>query len=313
MEAVVSRSEPLALGPVHGGLPRRFVGGHRGLPHAEGEEDVRRHVQGVDRRGSDRGVDAGRSHTEGGVHRIVVTVNQVVRGAGMLRILREDLLDHRRGLHVGRGVPMVLAGAEQGEPVEGRRVEIVRVLLVQPPHRLRIRPVALGLRALGVERLDGIQVQLFALRGRFRETPLRRRRQPVESLDGRVAVALHPERVVVRHGLAPVGHGEARVFLLGFSKRFRGVCVFETVKEQDAPEEVRHRRRRAGGRKIDPAEGAFLGRRGSRRREAENRRENRGTSANARHRTLPSQNTPSARVKKLPGRCRSRPVRSTLS
>ncbi len=271
MEAVVARPELLALGAVHGRLPRGFVGRDRVLPHSRREKDVRRHVQGVHRRRGDRRIHARRAHPEGRVHRVVVAVDQVVRGARMLRVPREDVLDHRRGPDVRRDVPAVFAGPQNRQPVERGRVEVVRIALVQALHCLRVGAVAVGLLAVRVELLDRGQIHLLALGRRLRQPPGLRGREALERLARGVAVALLPERVVVRHGLAPVRHREPRIRRLCLAEFLGGVGVLEAVEQQDPPQKGGLRRGRAGRRELGPPERGLLAG-GHRRRHGERRR-----------------------------------------
>ena len=201
-------------------------------------------MERVDGRGRDLRVDARGAHAERRVHGVVVAVDQVMGGAGMLRVLREDLLLDGRGLHVGLHVALVLAGAEERETVERGGVEVIRVFLVQAPHRIGVGAVAIRLLALRVELLDGFEIHLLAVGRRPGEPLGLRRREALQRLHRGFTVALHPERVIVRHRLAPVRHGEAGVRLLRRPKLVGRIRVLEAVQEKQALQEVRHR----GGR-----------------------------------------------------------------
>src|SRR5260370_238356 len=67
-------------------------------------------------------------------------------------------------------------------------------------------------------------------------------------------VLFHPERMVERHGRAPVGHREAGLDPLRLSELFGRVVEFETVKEERAAEEMPLRPGRARRGEIDAPE-----------------------------------------------------------
>src|SRR5262245_30530659 len=81
---------------------------------------------------------------------------------------REDLFEERRRAHVRGEVAALVRGAEQRERVEGGGVDVVRVARVDGCHGRGVVEVALLLRALAVEDLDGVQVRLLARGGRLR-------------------------------------------------------------------------------------------------------------------------------------------------
>src|SRR5690606_41568996 len=83
-------------------------------------------------------------------------------------------------------------------------------------------------------------------------------RETGEDFGGGGAVLLHPDRVVVRHGLAPVGHGEVGVEALRLAEGVAGLVVLEGVEEQEAAEERRLGLRGAGVREIGFPEGLGL-------------------------------------------------------
>ena len=72
---------------------------------------------------------------------------------------------------------------------------------------------------------------------RLGDARLVRRREPIERLLRRLEILLRPERMVVAHRLAPVGHGEVRVGLLRLLERLRGFVELEVVERLDADEE----------------------------------------------------------------------------
>ena len=91
-QAVVVRLRPLLRQRV-----RRFVRARGVVPHAELQEDVRRHVQRVRRVGGDLRVAARGAQSQRRVHRIVVGVDEVVQHAGMVGMCGEERLEDRRG------------------------------------------------------------------------------------------------------------------------------------------------------------------------------------------------------------------------
>lgn len=172
---------------------------------------------------------------------VVEGVDDVVRGAGVQRVGLEDGLRDGGGLHVDREVAAVVRGAEEGEGVEGGGVVVVRVLLREAAHCVAVAEVAGLLGAVAVEDLDGLEPVAFALG-----------RDPREALGGgmgvllqdgqrRVAVLLHPDRVIVGLGFAPIRHCEARVDLTRPPEPDGRVLVLEVVEQQETGLEVRLR------------------------------------------------------------------------
>ncbi len=51
-----------------------------------------------------------------------------------------------------------------------------------------------------------------------------------------LGVLIEPERLVVGHGLSPVGHGERGIDALGFLEFEDGLLVREVVQRRHAPE-----------------------------------------------------------------------------
>ena len=63
-----------------------------------------------------------------------------------------------------------------------------------------------------------------------------------------VEVDLVPDRMVVRHRLAPVSHGKARLDLLRRAEFLRRIFELEAVEKQRPPQEALLRLRRARSR-----------------------------------------------------------------
>ena len=57
--------------------------------------------------------------------------------------------------------------------------------------------------------IDRLEIGLFLVGARLGDASLERGRQLLQSFLGRGHVYLRPQRMVVAHGLAPVGHREA--------------------------------------------------------------------------------------------------------
>ena len=191
-----------------------------------------------------------------------------MRRPRVARIFLKDLRGDGRRPHVDSEVTTVVRCAEQRQSVKGRDVVVVGILLVHPPHGVAVGEITAVLVALAVQRLDGGEPIAFLVAAGFRRALRRRWRQPAEGGECCVAVLLLPDRVVVRHRLAPVGHGESGVGALGLAEGLAGGFVLEAVHEQNAVDEVLLRRRRPGGREVDGAELGLL-RRGERCRRRE--------------------------------------------
>ncbi len=172
------------------------------------------------------------------MHRVVVSVNQVVGGAWMLRALCEDLLGHRGGAHVDCVIAIVLARSQQRHRIQRRCLQIVGIPLVHAPHGFGVCLVALDLAAFAIQVLNGPQIILLSL-GRCFGHPLRcGGRQARQGLARLLRVLLYPHRMRVGEGLAPVGHGESRVDPAGSLKFFPRVVVLEAVQKQHALDEM---------------------------------------------------------------------------
>ena len=205
-----------ALGELHARveLDRRLVGGDVRLadvlPHPALHEDVRRHVERVRRRGRDACIRVRRLQAERRVIGIVERVDDEVRGAGMFRVSREHLLGNRRGERLAPEAPVRGAHrAEQRQRVPRRDLVIVRPLRVHRRHRVRIRDVARELVARRViQDVDRPEEGFLRRQLRLRLARVGRRRDLLEDLLRRVGVLLRPQRMVVAHRLAPVGHRE---------------------------------------------------------------------------------------------------------
>lgn len=212
-------------------------------------------MQRVRHRGRHRRVAARRGQPALGEHGRIVAVDQVVRDAGMVRLLQVDRLEDCRRLEL-LGIGLV-GGQRRG--VEGQRVEhaglaVVRVGRVDPRHRLLVGEAAravIELVPVPVERRAGTDIVPLALGlGADGLGPRHRLGTRFEgALAGRV-----PERVPVAHRHAPVAHGTGRVGLGHPGERLDRLLVPERVQDRDRTVQLLLRRRGAGGREMHLAE-----------------------------------------------------------
>ena len=178
------------------------------------------------RRRGDLRIRVGITQAERRVDGIVIGVNQVVRGAGMLRILRRDLLDNRGGAHVDREVAAAVAGAEQRERVERLHFVIAGILVGHALHRFGGGLIARQLLSGTVGFFDrGCQPFLSRSAPWRGVHPRSRRTSPARPSRGPRGAL--PHRVIESHGLAPVGHCKRGVGFLRLDKRLSRIVVLE--------------------------------------------------------------------------------------
>ena len=243
--------QPSGFDPGIGRGIRRLIRKCRLTPHPELQKNVRRHVPRVARGRRRLGVGAGGRQREMRVGRIVVVVQKVVQCARMPGVRPQHLFENRRHARLGRAagkrraVSLVRIHrtrqssrhcAEQRQRIEGGDFRIVRELRVVRRHRARVRGTPRGDVAGAKQRFDGGQEPAFAFGaglGRPRDGVRRQARQDAPR-GGDVFVL--PERLVVGHRLAPVGHRETRIDLLCLDEGGVGVFVFEVVECGDADE-----------------------------------------------------------------------------
>ena len=151
-------------------------------------------------------VAAGGEESERGKLRIVEAVNDVVRHARMLGLIRQHAVEDLRCLFLfGVGLVTRRRGAEERESVEDGCLVVLGVRRRQFFHRRFIAQRSRRVRRLvrvGVERVDGVDVSALAVGLRPRFFGLRRRFGAVLQLIGRRRL---PHRMVVGHGHAPPG------------------------------------------------------------------------------------------------------------
>src|ERR1700704_4552335 len=87
-------------------------------------------------------------------------------------------------------------------------IDIFRIGRVELFHRQGVAPVTVVLVTLAIQDLDCMQVSLLARRSRLGAASFGRRAELREGAAGGGKILLLPDRVVVRHRLAPVSHYE---------------------------------------------------------------------------------------------------------
>src|SRR5207237_5439047 len=107
------------------------------------------------------------------------------------------------------------------------------------------RDVAFVLRAFAVENFDGLKVRALAIALRLRRALRPRRSEPLQGGAGGREVLLIPDRMRVRHRLAPIRHREIGIDLLRLAEAICRCGVFEIVQQSETAEERRLRSRGA--------------------------------------------------------------------
>ena len=215
---------------------RHEIALNRLRPHAQQHVDVRGHVQRVGHGRRELRVAAGGGQSARGERRVVVAVDHVVSGAGMVGRRGEDLLgDLRRAFLARIGLVVRIGRGLKRQRVEGHDLAIVRIALRHLLHQLavceRARAVIELVRVLE-ERLRGRDEVALARRLGARgcrlldglPSPLERRRR-----------RRRPDLRPAAQGQAPVGHRAVGVGLSDGRKRLRRLEVPERVQERDGP------------------------------------------------------------------------------
>ena len=114
------------------------------LPHAERREDVRGHVQCVRRRRCELRAARSSEHAPHGELGIVVAVNDVMRDAGVVGILRLQLFEDIGGLELlGIGLVGRVSRFVECQRIENRRLGVIGIARpTVAPSRLRSLPCA---------------------------------------------------------------------------------------------------------------------------------------------------------------------------
>ena len=172
----------------------------------------------------------------------------------MIRVRGKSGLEDRRRLLVDRGVPPFVGRSQERQGKERRRVHVVGKGRVEPAHLGEVLNVALGLRAGAEEGLDRAQVGALAFGPTPGDSRRRVRAEALQNPSGAPEILFHPDRMVLRHRLAPERQGKFRIQLLRLAKRPRGVVVLEVVELSQSVEERGLRRWGAGIGKRDVAD-----------------------------------------------------------
>ena len=208
-------------------------------------EDVGRHVQGVHCRGSDLRILVRRIERDGSVNRVVVRVDDVVRGARMVRVRAEHHLRDRARLHVcANAVLTPHFGAHQSERVERCRLVIFGIVLPELGHPVGVRERALFRRARPVQELDRLEVASLAVVRCFVEPLFLGAGEFLECRTTRRDVGGARRKMmafVVAQRFAPIGKEEIRVDFLRFLKRLDRVflLIMEALKEAGVESQIK--------------------------------------------------------------------------
>jgi len=253
---------------------RRDVGGDGVLPHAEANENVRRHMDGMRRVGRDGGVTAGGGEALWREALLVRGVDDVVRNAGMARVLFEKRIEDGDGflaeLQSLDGV-LFVSQRDEGERVKGADFDVTRKVGVPLFHRSRIRSDARFVFQLAVlkENCRCFNKTFFSWRDGFLLFCLI---EFLASYFQALVVGKIPELMIERHRFAPVSHTAFRVLLRSFGECVFRLQILERMEKRGAFFDERLNGWRAGGGEIHFAEVIVRsGRRTSERRSKQTR------------------------------------------
>ena len=237
---------------------RRIIRGDRVLPAAEQHIGVRRHVDRMRHDRNARRVVLRRCERALDQRRIVVSVNDVVARARVLRLLRKDLLENGAGLQlVLVGLVEAVGGREQRQRVEDARLDVVVIALREPLHLAHIGARAgamIELVMIGVEGRERLDVIAFV-----RRRPAQRQR-PRDGLASRFQARRRrrrPDLIPHAHGDAPIGHGAVRLGLGDRREFLQGLPVPERVQRCERGIEARLNVGAAGDGQAHVAAAAF--------------------------------------------------------
>ena len=136
--------------------------------------------------------------------------------------------------HVRREIASLVRGAEDRQRVERRGVDVIRIARVQRGHRVGVEKIARVLLAFAVQHIERTQVIALPFRPRLRQPFRRRGAEALQHRARRRGVLLEPDRMRVRHGLAPVRHGERRIGLLRLAERL-AACGYSKLCSSARP------------------------------------------------------------------------------
>ena len=131
-----------------------------------------------------------------------------------------------------------MSGAKQSQSVQGGRFVVVGIGFMEAPHGVTVRQVPGPLvLPFGVQDLHRREVRTLPVCTRLRGTLLGSGAEAGQGDAASHGVLLLPNRMVVGHGLSPIGHGEIRLSGLGSLEGLGGVLVLEAVHEENATDE----------------------------------------------------------------------------
>ena len=215
----------------------------------------RRHVRGMRSRWRDLPVPLSRFQTLSRHLRTIATVDDVVRYSGMVRHHHKLLVQHSHCfLLIGKGGIAKGRRCQQRERVKRSRVVILRILLIQLGHRIRVSGnprLKACLLIILVELCQCVQVIALALGFCANLLPLLHQLRSTlqRSLAGTV-----PDLVPGRHCLAPIRHRAPRIGRCNDLKLLLGAVVPEVMQQSDPAIERRLLRGRARYREINRAQ-----------------------------------------------------------
>ena len=192
---------------------------------------------------------------------MIVGVQDVVRGAGMIGIAREHLLRDLAGLPPHR--QRIVAARQRGQ--QRQRIERLRLIVCgmvggDLRHGLRVRGGARGRvcpspNSASTARMKPCSrgVFAFAMRASGVGPSFASAARPLRDFLEK------PQRLAEAHRLAPVRQRERRIDLLRRPKRVDRVFVAEAMQPRDAAKEVGLRRRRCRNSERRRGQGAGLG------------------------------------------------------
>ena len=129
MKGPILQCQSLALDSLLSSHPGGLIGFDHIIPHTQGHEDVRRHVLCVRGSRGDPCIPSRSTQTQGGVDWVVIGVDQVMGGSGVIGVFAEDLFGDTGRLHIYGKVSLALTCSQQGQCIKTGSVEVIGVLL----------------------------------------------------------------------------------------------------------------------------------------------------------------------------------------
>ena len=238
------------------GLEGRIVPHRDAVPHAMLDEDMGRHVTRMGDRGGDIRILERGFECERGVQRVVKGMDHVMRCAGMIVVVLEQLERQRTRLHVDALAHVAGSGGagQHGNRIEGFHFVIVGELFVQVGHRLHPGEPAFRHAAWrqGVC-FRGLEEALLAFGRRLGEPLFAGRAKLHQRLTGPF-VHRAEKGMLVGEGFTPIGQREVRVELLRLDERLARLGPAEAVQESHALDKVLLGFGRSGTREVESAD-----------------------------------------------------------